>query len=68
MFYFMILYPFFLAIRKILLRNFKGESLIEKNIVPWFRNHNIEVTCLNFFLEGNLDISFWVFICAIYTH
>ena len=68
MFFFMILYPIFLAIREIVLRNFKGESFIKKKIVPWLRSHNIEVTFINFFLEGNLDISLWFFISVSYVH
>lgn len=62
----MIIYALFLIVRKLVVRCLKGRNqFCDKNIVPWFENHNIELTCLTFILEGNLDISFWAFISAL---
>ena len=41
-------------------------SLLVSKIVTSFKDHNIENTCIGFILEGNIDISIWGFICAIY--
>ena len=70
----MVFYIIYLAIRAIVLRNCKEErtykykqmSLLVSKIVTSFKDHNIENTCIGFILEGNIDISIWGFICAIY--
>ena len=62
----MVYYAFFLAVRLFVIRFLKGKTeFIDQRIIPWFKNHNIEVTCLTFILEGNLDIAFWAFICIM---
>ena len=63
----MIFYGLYLAFRHFVLRNFTGVICCDKKIVPYFRNHHIQGTVLGFFLEGNLDISFWSYICAFYV-
>ena len=63
----MIFYGLYLAFREMMLRNFTGESICEKKIVPYFRKHSIQGTVLGFFLEGNLEISFWSYICVFYV-
>ena len=67
MFILMICYGLYLAFREMVLRNFTGDFNCEKQIVPYFRKHHIQGTVLGFFLEGNLDISFWSYICAFYV-
>ena len=70
MFAVMIYYALFLAVRKLFTRYIKGTGKWEfcnQKIVPWFESHNIQVACITFILEGNLDISFWTLICAIYV-
>jgi hypothetical protein len=66
----MIYYALFLAVRKLFTRSIKGrvkKEFCDAKVVPWFEDHNIEVTCLTFILEGNLDISFWGFIAILYV-
>ena len=63
----MIYYGLYLAFRQMILRNFTGEYHCERKIVPYFRTHKIEGTLLGFVLEGNIDISFWSYICALYV-
>ena len=67
MFMMMVYYCLYLAFREMVLRNFTGDYYCEKKIVPYFRKHHIEGTVLRFILEGNLEISFWSFICALYV-
>ena len=70
MFAMMIYYAFFLAVRKLFTGYIKGtgeREFCDQKIVPWFERHNIQVTCITFILEGNLDISFWTLICSIYV-
>jgi hypothetical protein len=65
-----IYYVLFLAVRKLFTGFIKGtgeKEFCDAKVVPWFEDHNIEVTCLTFILEGNLDISFWVFIALLYV-
>lgn len=57
----------YLAFREMMLRNFTGDVNCEKKIIPYFRKHSIQGTVLGFFLEGNLDISLWSYICAFYV-
>jgi hypothetical protein len=75
MFLMMVFYVFYLAIRGLVLRCFKEKinfkqdrkSLLISKILTSFRNHRIETTFICFILEGNIDISLWGFICAIYV-
>ena len=63
----MIYYALFLGVRLIVVRYLKGKNqFIDQRIVPLLENHNIEVTCLTFILEGNLDIGFWAYICIMH--
>ena len=65
-----IFYVLFLAVRKLFTGYIKGtgeQEFCDRKVVPWFEDHNIEVTCLTFILEGNLDISFWLFIAILYV-
>jgi hypothetical protein len=66
----MIYYVLFLAVRKLFTGYIKWtgkKEFCDAKVVPWFEDHNIEVTCLTFILEGNLDISFWGFIAILYV-
>jgi hypothetical protein len=70
MFAMIILYILFLGVRKLFTGYIKGtgeREFCDKKIVPWFEAHNIEVTCITFILESNLDISFWTLISSIYV-
>ena len=70
MFGLMIFYACFLGVRKLFTGYIKGtgeREYCDMKVVPWFEAHNIEVTCITFILEGNLDISFWALICLIYV-
>jgi hypothetical protein len=70
MFAMIILYILFLGVRKLFTGYIKGtgeREFCDKKIVPWFEAHNIEVTCITFILEGNIDISIWTLISSIYV-
>jgi hypothetical protein len=70
MFGLMIFYACFLGVRKLFTGCIKGtgeREYCDRKIVPWFEAHNIEVTCITFILEGNLDISFWTLISSMYV-
>ena len=62
----MVFYGLYLAFRQFVLMIFTGDFCCEKKIVPYFRKHHIQGTVLGFFLEGNLEISFWSYICLFY--
>ena len=70
----LVLYAIYLAIRAIVRRNCKEErtyknrfiNLLIQYIMNSFRNHKIQTTCIGFILEGNIEISLWGLICAIY--
>ena len=75
MFLMMVSYAFFLAIRAIVLRNCKVERKYKHKLMnsfvgqtmTVFREHKLEATCIGFILEGNIDITIWAFVCAIYV-
>jgi len=56
MFLVMIYYALYLSTRWMIIKWFSDVRECRPKIVPWFRNHNIEATCIRFILEGNIDI------------
>ena len=66
MFLVMIAYALYLSTRWMILRWFSDVRECRPKIVPWFRSHNIEATCIRFILEGNIDILLNALICILY--
>jgi hypothetical protein len=66
---FMIGYFFFLLVRWVITRQFRGErkNCYCNKLVPWFESHNIEATTIRFVLEGNIDILFWAMIALLHV-
>jgi len=66
MFLVMVFYALYLCTRWIIIRWFSDVRECRPKIVPWFRSHNIEATCIRFILEGNIDILLNALICILY--
>jgi hypothetical protein len=66
MFLAMIYYALYLSTRWMIIRWFSDVRECRPKIVPWFRNHNIEATCIRFILEGNIDILLNALISILY--
>jgi hypothetical protein len=66
MFMAMVAYSIFLLIRWVIISQFSDIRECKPKIVPWFRNHNIEATCIRFIMEANIDILLNALICIIY--
>jgi hypothetical protein len=66
MFVVMVFYALYLCTRWMIIRWFSDVRECTPKIIPWFRSHNIEATCIRFILEGNIDILLNALICIIY--
>ena len=66
MFLFIVFYALYLCTRWMMIRWFSDVRQCKPKIIPWFRNHNIEATCIRFILEGNIDILLNALICILY--
>ena len=66
MFLFIVFYALYLCTRWMIIRWFSDARECTPKIIPWFRSHNIEATCIRFILEGNIDILLNALICIIY--
>ena len=66
MFLFIVFYALYLCTRWMMIRWFSDVRQCKPKIIPWFRNHNIEATCIRFIMECNIDILLNALICILY--
>ena len=66
MFLVMIAYALYLSTRWVIIRWLSDVRECRPKIVPWFRSHNIEATCIRFIMEGNIDILLNALICILH--
>jgi len=66
MFLFIVFYALYLGTRCMMIRWFSDVRQCKPKIIPWFRNHNIEATCIRFIMECKIDILMNALICILY--